>query len=197
MSGERILIVDDTGFNRILLEKSLSVLNCSVEQAASATEALKLLGRERFHLVITDLMMPEMDGVEFFRTARKTRQSDEHGEIPVPPFILCTAFQEKEVVEAAVKEGFTDIVLKPVDRQRLLEAVKKAFGESPPDITVKLKGDQAAVLSTLAELVGENPGDVLDVILEELSLMEFGPEIDSLEKLRDLLKGLFAPHVKS
>lgn len=195
MSEERILVVDDTGFNRILIGKSLAPLNCSVEQAASAAEALKLLSKERFSLVITDLMMPEMDGVEFFREANRAKHVDDHGEIPVPPFILCTAFHDKDVVEQAIKEGFKDIVLKPVDRDRMLEAVKKALAGTVTEITVKLSGDQAVVLTTLSEMVDENPSAVLKVLLGELSIMDFGKEIDSIDKLRNLFHDRFSPKI--
>ncbi len=193
MAGERILVVDDTGFNRILLEKSLGELNCEIEQAANGPEALKKLKNERFHLVITDLMMPDMDGVEFYRNARELEHSDENGEIPVPPFILCTAFHDKEVVESAVREGFKDIVLKPIDRERLLSSVKKALSESLAEISISISGEQSVVLSTLAEMVGAQPVEVLEVLLNELSIMDFGTDVDSLETLREFFHSRFSP----
>jgi CheY-like chemotaxis protein len=191
MPGERILIVDDTGFNRIVIEKSLKVLECRIEQASSGPEALKYLSRERFNLVITDLMMPGMDGVEFFREAQQTKSFDEHGEIPVPPFILCTAFHDKEVVESAVKEGFKDIVLKPVDRERLLDAVKRALLGTVTEFSLKISGNRSVTLTSLAERVGGKPGEVVDVVFDELSNLDFGSEIDSLEKLKDFLHHRF------
>jgi len=194
MAGERILVVDDTGFNRILIIKSLAELNCQIEQATNGPEALEMLSRERYNLVITDLMMPDMDGVEFYRKARAAKHIDDYGEIPVPPFILCTAFHDKEVVEEAVKEGFKDIVLKPVDRARMIESVKRALEASITSISLRVSGEQAVVLTTLADMVGCQPTDVASVLLDELSIMDFGSDIDSLDKLRHFLHERFSSH---
>ena len=195
MAGEQILVVDYTGFNLILIEKSLAELECKVEQAASAADALQLLSKQRFDLVITDLMMPDMNGVDFYREAHATKHFDDNGEIPVPPFILCTAFHDKDVVESAVKEGFVDIVLKPVERARMVSAVEKALAGAQTEISIKVTGDQAAVLSTLAEMAAAEPQEILNVLLQELALLQFPSDINSLEKIQAYFHKQFSPVV--
>ena len=68
----RILVVDDEDFQRDLLKKLLSRAGYEVEEAQSPEVALSILDKEEFQVIITDLIMLDMDGVEFCLRVRET-----------------------------------------------------------------------------------------------------------------------------
>ncbi len=120
-----ILVVDDVAFMRNLLGGILTSLGYPWQGAASSEEAVRLIRAETPLLIILDIMMPEVDGIALCRWVRaneKTRQ------IPV---LVCTAQQERRQVEAAIRAGATDILLKPADKRKLKERLEKHLG--PPE----------------------------------------------------------------
>jgi CheY-like chemotaxis protein len=97
--------------------------------AASGHEGLKLLGRDNgIELVITDLNMPGMDGIEFFKAARKIDRYDDNGPMPAVPFILLTATRPSvsstrrdiNILQKALDVGFLEVMLKPIDDEHLI-----------------------------------------------------------------------------
>ncbi len=116
----RILIVDDETVIRELLSDILSDDGYSVESVSSAPAALDIITkREEFGLLFTDIMMPEMDGIELIRRARRVRPS------LIP--IVMTGFATLETARAAVKEGAYDYVLKPFSLSEVKLAVSNAL----------------------------------------------------------------------
>ena len=69
---KKVLVVDDEDFHRELMQKLLSKMGYEVAVAESAEEAFSLLKREKFPVIVTDLIMLEMDGVEFCQLLRET-----------------------------------------------------------------------------------------------------------------------------
>lgn len=120
MDPNRILVVDDEIVIRTLLEDILTSEGYEVDTAADAHEALDLLGkREDFAVLFTDIMMPEMDGIELIRESRKFRPS------LIP--IVMTGFATLETARGAVKEGAYDYVLKPFSLSEVKVAVSNAI----------------------------------------------------------------------
>ncbi|MBM3290878.1 MAG: sigma-54-dependent Fis family transcriptional regulator, partial [Candidatus Hydrogenedentes bacterium] len=116
----RILIVDDETVIRELLSDILSGDGYPVESVSSAPAALDLItSRDDFVLLFTDIMMPDMDGIELIRRARKVRPS------LIP--IVMTGFATIETARAAVKEGAYDYVLKPFALSEVKLAVSNAL----------------------------------------------------------------------
>jgi len=187
MSGEKVLIVDDVGFNRLLIEKHLTGAGYAVEQAPGGPEAMKMLTRGRFDLVITDLMMPDMDGLQLFAERKRQKIVDGAGEIPCPRFILCTAHVGSDITEEAVRKGFVDVLTKPIDQKRLLESVKQAMIGAQDSLSVVLIGNHATIAKTLADKAKEKPDAVVAGILEVISLCDLGNDIASLDALRKYL----------
>ncbi len=114
-----VLIVDDDAAVRTVLGALLSRGGLRVRQAPNGTEALAMLGNEPVDLVVTDLRMPGMSGMELLDeiVAR-------WGDIPV---IVLTAHGTVALAVEAMKAGATDFVLKPFDREEILYVVKKAL----------------------------------------------------------------------
>lgn len=187
MAGEKILVVDDVGFNRLLLEKHLTSAGYEVEQAQNGQEAISLLKRGRYDLVITDLMMPKMDGLQLLTERLQQQFSDSAGEIPCPPFILCTANVGSIVTSEAVKKGFVDVLTKPVEQVRLLDAVRHAVMGGQDAVNINLIGNPATILKRLADRANDKPDAVVAEILEVLSLCDLHGEISSLKTLRNRL----------
>jgi two-component system response regulator FlrC len=117
VSTQRVLIVDDEPGIVLFLRKALEKEGLRVASAADGSEAMSKLARETFHLMITDLKMPGIDGMELVRRAR--------AEQPEMEVIVLTAHGTVETAVQAMKLGAFDYLTKPIvspDELRLLVA---------------------------------------------------------------------------
>ena len=115
----RVLVVDDERMSRQIMKKALAQTGAEVVEATSAREALALLERETVHLVISDVVMPEMDGFEFLERLR------EHPTGRRLPVILATAHNIPGAHEKAVRLGADDFVTKDKLDVELAARVRK------------------------------------------------------------------------
>ena len=113
----RILVVDDTESFRFLINRCLEDAGYGTTCVAGGAEALAKLERSPFDLVISDLVMPGMDGVALLRQARRL--------LPRLPFVLITAYGTVDGAVAAIKEGADDYLLKPLNWDELLLMVAR------------------------------------------------------------------------
>ena len=125
----KILVVDDVGYVRHYLDQLLTQKGHSVLTAASGMQAIETLQQEHsIQVVITDLLMPGVDGLELFRAAQKIDRHDEQGRLPRPVFYLITALRpsavtsprETNMLQQALQMGFAEVLLKPIDNEHLL-----------------------------------------------------------------------------
>ena len=100
-----------------MLENILEEKGYTVKTADDVADAMMLLKKENFHVIISDLQLPEVNGIEFLKKIK-------HLNIP---FILLTAFGSIEIAVEAMKEGAFDFVSKPVDPDYLFLLVEKAL----------------------------------------------------------------------
>jgi len=114
-----ILIVDDEKNYRVVLAKLLTDDGHRVSVAENPFAALELLNREDVALIISDLRMPNMDGMAFHQ-----RVVADHGDIP---FIIMTAFATVETALKAMKAGAFDYLMKPFRNEEILAVVGKAL----------------------------------------------------------------------
>ena len=119
MSQERVLIVDDEAHMRRVLEIMLHRMGHKTYSASNGREALKFVQTETFDLVLTDLRMPEMDGVELLDAIRA-----QDVEIPV---IILTAYGTVENAVAAMKKGAYDYILRPFDVEAVERLITRAL----------------------------------------------------------------------
>ena len=123
MEPIKILVADDEAPIRELLKRGLTQMGMySVEVAQSGMEAIEKIEKDIFDLVLTDLMMPEMDGMELLRTIKGTR--------PEMMVILMTGHGSIETAVEAMKIGANDYITKPVDFNELLIHIAKAQKEN-------------------------------------------------------------------
>lgn len=119
LSG-RILVVDDEASILKAIRAILSDVGCSVEICTEAESALVMLEREAFDVIISDIRMPGMSGIELLALI--------HQQNPETPVILISGYADMETAVAAVKEHAFDFIVKPFDPEHIVCSVRKAFG---------------------------------------------------------------------
>lgn len=126
---KRILVVDDDKLILMTLKRLLIREGYQVTTALSGQWALKKVEDDGFDLVISDIKMPEMDGIE---TVRKIREFlTQHGKNQVPE-IFITAYAKEDVYQEALALNAAGYIEKPFDVKTLVETVSKVIeGRSP------------------------------------------------------------------
>ena len=119
----RILIVDDDAGQRSLLDSFLKSQGFETVVAGSGEEALARLAAEEFNMMISDVRMPGMSGLETLRRARALNA--------VLPVLLVTAYADIREAVGAMKDGALNYLAKPIDLDELLATVRQATGLSP------------------------------------------------------------------
>ncbi len=156
-----ILVVDDVRYSLIILAKTLEKEGYAVETASDPAQALELLKKHDFSLVVTDLNMPGMDGKEFFAAAKNTQSTADGLPFHCPPFILLSAFSERteKDLEGLASLGFADIILKPVDRERLGESIRKILDQDAGGAGASAAGAKGLTLDAIVAYLEErDPG---------------------------------------
>ena len=118
----RILVVDDDEQMRVALSATLKHLQYEATVAKDAKEALKYLKKERFDVILSDLKMPKIDGVEFLKEAKKITKET--------PFIMITAFGDVKTAVESMKSGAFDFILKPFSQEALKKVIDLAISHS-------------------------------------------------------------------
>lgn len=117
----RVLIVDDDKVTRKLYRGILKEFpEFRVREAQNGKEALDLIGKSTPDIVISDLMMPEMDGLELCRHIK----GDVSASLSSIYLIMVSAKETKEDKMACMREGADDYLFKPVDKEELLARIK-------------------------------------------------------------------------
>ena len=124
LSGVRVLVVDDEADAREVLITMLRQAGASVLSAGSVADALTLLNRETFHVLVSDIGMPGEDGYAFIRSVRQ-RAVDAGGRIPAAAL---TAYARSEDRLRALAAGFQIHVPKPVQPEELVTVVASLAG---------------------------------------------------------------------
>ena len=119
MSKGRILVVDDEDIVRTSCNRTLSPEGYEVRLAKNGVEGLKMASEERFDLVLTDLKMPDMDGIEVLRIIK--------GKWPETAVIIVTGYQTVDTAVKAIKLGAYDYIEKPFTPDALISAVAEAM----------------------------------------------------------------------
>ncbi|MDO4719295.1 MAG: response regulator [Peptostreptococcaceae bacterium] len=116
-----ILLVDDAAFMRMMLKDILVKNGYEVlgeaENGVKAVEKYKELNPD---LVIMDITMPEMDGIEAVKEIKKVN--------PAASIIMCSAMGQQSMVIEAIQSGAKDFIVKPFQADRIIEAVRKVIG---------------------------------------------------------------------
>jgi len=120
MGMTKILIVDDAEFLRVRISKMLTGDGFEVIEAENGARAVQLYQTHKPDMVLMDITMPEMDGL----TALKHIRAFD----PQAKVVMLTALGQESVVLEAIKTGARDFVVKPFERERVLNAINKILG---------------------------------------------------------------------
>ncbi len=119
MAGRRLLVVDDEESIRRMFDEYFTTLGYQVETAESGREALAKFVPGAFDCVLCDLMMPEMDGMEFLRELR-TRDK-------TTAFLMMTGYPSLESAITAIKHGAYDYITKPLNLEDVRIKIDRAM----------------------------------------------------------------------
>jgi len=186
-SDSRILVVDDNNINLKVAQKLLSNYGMSIDFAESGYGALdKLNSGEKYDLILLDVMMPKMDGVETLKHIR-----EDFGEnIPV---VALTANALSGLKEKYIEDGFNDYLSKPIDKSELYRVLvtflndklkKKEFKEPEKEIVIpKLRETENAIKHVL--IVDDNKINIkiAEKLLEHFKFIETESVLSGKEAL--------------
>ena len=147
--ADRVLIVDDETDSKTALGLLLSTWGYEVLEASDGVEALDLAAEFRPAVVVSDLVMPGMDGLALLEALRT--------ELPATSVILLTGHGTVETAVSAMKEGAYDYLTKPVDVRRLRALVAKAIEKSEVLREVTLLRRQLGSVTSMGQLIGSSP----------------------------------------
>ena len=117
-SDIKVVIVDDSDFSRSILRKMLAEEGIEVAgEASSAESALAVIKDKKPNIVITDIVMPEVSGIEL--TEKITQNYDD---ISV---IVISSLSQEHVVLEAISAGASDFIAKPIQKQQLIDSLNK------------------------------------------------------------------------
>ena len=122
----RILVVDDERYIRDLVRETLEARTYVTGSAANGVEALDILSREKYDIMVTDVVMPGMEGLELLKRVKKAH--------PRMKVIVFTAFPRESDIGDFLLQGADDFLPKPFRANDLVEAIRRVEGgpASPP-----------------------------------------------------------------
>lgn len=142
MADHRILVVEDRDALRRMLERALSQEGYAVETASTGDDGVRRLVESTFDLVLTDLRLPGVSGLEVLRTSRKAQ--------PQVPVVVLTGHGTVDAAVEAMKLGAVDFLQKPVEIDDLFDLVASHLGE-------RAAGPASAVGEGGPIIVGNHP----------------------------------------
>ena len=123
MRNSNVLIVEDDEFNRDLLQRRIKQSGFNTSCASSGKEALEVLENEKFDLLLLDLMMPGIDGIEVLK---RIKADSKHAHTPV---IMVSALDDSESIATCMRHGATDYVTKPFNAVLLRTRIESVLKE--------------------------------------------------------------------
>ena len=115
----RILVVDDDKTTRKMLYLILKSKGYDVVTAENGMDGLQKLGLEQINLILTDMNMPYMDGIEF---TKQVRANPDFSHIPI---VMLTTEADEEEKQRAYKAGVDDYLVKPATAEQIVDSMKK------------------------------------------------------------------------
>lgn len=115
----KVLVVDDDRTTRKMISLILKSKGYEVVTAENGIEALQKLGLERINLILTDMNMPYMDGIEFIK---QVRANPDMSNIPI---VMITTEADEDEKRRAFEAGVDDYLVKPTNAEQISESMKK------------------------------------------------------------------------
>jgi len=185
---DRILVVDDNEMNRDMLSRRLKGRKYVVEVAEDGQQALDMLAKDPFDLVLLDIMMPGISGIDVLRTVRQTKS---RADLPI---IMATAKDQSDDIVEALKLGANDYVTKPIDFPVCLARVQSQLAlKRAQDQVKRLNAGLARRNDLIKATFGRYLSDeVVDQILESPGGARLGGDKRTVTILMSDLRGFSA-----
>jgi PAS domain S-box-containing protein len=172
-----ILLAEDSPTNQLIAVANLKKAGHTVEVADNGRKALGALEEEKFDLVLMDVAMPEMDGLEATRTIREM-EKESGGHIPI---IAMTAFATKDYREKCLKAGMDGYVTKPLSADELFRTIESFVSQKRDIQVVEDPSSPPPVDLNEAMEIVDGDADLLQAVVE-MSLGECPEQIDALRE---------------
>ncbi len=115
----KVLVIDDAKFSRFMLAKILKSLNFEIIEAEDGKQGLDIISNEKPDLILTDLLMPVMNGIELLTELKELGSN-------IPVVVVSSNIQESVQLECQ-ELGAIDFLSKPPNSQKLIDIVKRVF----------------------------------------------------------------------
>lgn len=185
----KILVVDDVGYSCHFHTRLIEKFGYTACSATSGFEALQMLKTDNdINIVVTDLMMRGMDGIDLYQEAQKLERFTDEGPLDPPQFILMTALrmeknsQDKDVhrLKLATELGIAKVMFKPLDQGELEETLKELVmnaststsGEQQLDVSTTTQELSDTIKEIIESKNSDAAGKVIDLMKKELSSLE-------------------------
>lgn len=179
MINQRILVVDDEEIVRYSLVNVLNTRGYEVEGVASAEEALTRLYTKDYNLVLTDLLMEGMDGLELLENVKVIA--------PRTMVIVITGYGSIKTAVQALRLGVYDYLLKPCDEEELFIRINRALEMQAYGDQQKRTQETNAISKTTVTL-SDQINTPLNIILGNIELLQLAPELEEQPKLQAVLE---------
>jgi two-component system sensor histidine kinase/response regulator len=141
----RVLVVEDSEANRLVMSAQLDRLGCTVDAVETGSEALRLVSQRAYGLVFTDISLPDMSGLEVAAAIRRLS-----GDAARVPIVAVTGGVHPQDRERCLAAGMNGYLPKPVNRQDLLRVLERYL----PSRTAVVKAWEPGVIEQMAESFG-------------------------------------------
>jgi two-component system, sensor histidine kinase and response regulator len=172
MTSPKILVVDDQPVNVQLLKRKLEREGIKVVAAFTGQEALEIVPKEKPDLILLDVMMPDMDGID---VCQRLQEKEDTRSIPI---IFITARSSKESKLEGLAVGAVDYITKPIDLDETLARVQTqlrfvAINREMVDLQRRLQeARRAATIGAVTQGIAHNLNNLLGVVLGYLDLIK-------------------------
>jgi len=179
MSDKRILVVDDEEIVRYSLKNILAAQGFEVDDVPSAEDALKLLYVRSYHLVLTDLVLEGMGGLDLLENVKVIS--------PRTLVIVITGYGSLKTAVKALRLGVYDYLLKPCDEDELIIRVRRALEMQAYGREQKRLQELSAIAKTAVTL-SDRINTPLNIILGTIEMLQLNPELEGSGKVQDALQ---------
>jgi CheY-like chemotaxis protein len=118
--GKKFLIVEDDKINRLIMKKALQKTDAIILEAENGKTALEIIRNKRPDLVLMDIQMPDISGVEVIKTIRNSNDAIKNTKI-----IAVSGYSQEKEINAFLDAGADDFISKPVENRKLFEIIFK------------------------------------------------------------------------
>ncbi|MEP7168321.1 MAG: tetratricopeptide repeat protein [Bacteroidota bacterium] len=176
-----LLLVEDNKVNQFLAKQLLTKMGFGVEIAGGGKQALEILQKKNFDVILMDVQMPGMTGYELCEHIRKQLE-DPVNRIPI---IALTAYASNQEKDRAISAGMNDYITKPYSPQELLSVILKYVGHKADRVSLKIEpvnidAPESVMMKTIFSVIGNNKEDAANLI--EMFLLQVPSINNTLEK---------------